>query len=178
MPFLQRGSVMRESKEIGSDQLATIAANLLHQGILEAGRTTAKRIFRELEEGRALTLTKLKMEDGGLVRIDVTLDADAFRGAINYSAFRDGLLALVARLSDALREGASLPVFQPIDGPDSLPPAMQGSRLFGVGGVTEHDGAVNVLMLGVRPDGEKPVVTLQLVYVEPDQFAASESAAS
>jgi hypothetical protein len=62
---------MKKDKVLEANQLATIAANLLNDGILEADRTTAKRIFRELEASRRVTLTNLKMEDGGTVRMDL-----------------------------------------------------------------------------------------------------------
>ena len=64
---------MKKDKVLEANQLATIAANLLNDGILEADRTTAKRIFRELEASRKVTLTNLKMEDGGTVRMDLTM---------------------------------------------------------------------------------------------------------
>ena len=101
---------MKKDKVLEANQLATIAANLLNDGILEADRTTAKRIFRELEASRKVTLTNLKMEDGGTVRMDLDMDAGAFNGSLNFSAWRDGVLALVARLSDDLRLGKPLPV--------------------------------------------------------------------
>lgn len=169
---------MKQDKYIDSNQFATIAVNLLHRGILEADRTTAKRIFRELEEGRTVGLTNLKMEDGGMLRWDLTLDARAFQGSLNFSAWRDGVLALVARMSDELREGKSLTVFHPLDAEDQLPDDMVGHKLFGTMGITVHDGTVNTLLLGARPDPEKPIVTLQLVYVDPAQFATSESSAT
>ena len=65
---------MRSRKDITAVQFATVAANLLHQGVLEAGRTTAKRMFRELDAGRKVTITQLRMEDEGLTRIDLSLD--------------------------------------------------------------------------------------------------------
>jgi len=163
--------IMQKTKDLNPTQFATIAANLLNQGLLEAGRTSAKRIFRELEAGRRITLTKLQMEDGGLTRIDLTLDYQAFQGSINYSAFRDGVLALVARLSDTIREGKGVQIFQAVDdNQQPLPAESFNTRLFAVGGLTVHDGTPNVLMLGVEPSRDQPVVTLQLMYVDPEQF--------
>jgi len=72
---------MKKDKILEANQLATIAANLLNDGVLEADRTTAKRIFRELEGSRKVTLTHLKMEDGGTVRMDLSMDARAFNGS-------------------------------------------------------------------------------------------------
>lgn len=169
---------MRDSKTIGTQQFATIAANLLHQGVLEAQRTTAKRIFRELEQGRKVSLTRLQMEDGGQVRFDLKLDPEGFRGVLNFSAFRDGLMALVAHLSDTLRAGREVPVFDPIPDETATADAYGGTRIFGVPGLTDHDGMLNALMLGVEPDKVQPVVTLHLLYVDPTQFNAASASTS
>ncbi|MGD2008422.1 MAG: hypothetical protein PVJ95_09125 [Cellvibrionales bacterium] len=169
---------MKKDKVLEANQLATIAANLLNQGILEADRTTAKRIFRELEVGRKVTLTHLRMEDGGTTRMDLALDARSFNGNLNFSAWRDGVLALVARISDDLRTGKALPVFRPLDTEEGLPESEQGLNLIGSIGGTNHDGIVNAIMLGLSPDPEKPVVTFSLVYVDPDQFSPEASASS
>lgn len=169
---------MRESKTIDTQQFATIAANLLHQGVLETQRTTAKRIFRELEEGRKVSLTRLRMEDGGEIRFDLSMDADGFNGVLNFSAFRDGLLALVANLSDALRAGSVIAVFDPIKDQESTADGYATTRIFGIPGITNHDGMVNALMLGVQPDPVQPVVALHLLYVDPNQFVADSSSSS
>ncbi len=170
--------VMKKDKVLEANQLATIAANLLNQGILEADRTTAKRIFRELEVGRKVTLTHLRMEDGGTTRMDLALDARGFNGNLNFSAWRDGVLALVARISDDLRTGKALPVFRPLDTEEDLPESERGLNLIGSIGGTNHEGIVNAIMLGLSPDPEKPVVTFSLVYVDPDQFSPEASASS
>jgi len=166
---------MNKEKVLDSNQLATVAANLLNQGILEAERTNAKRIFRELEAKRRVSLTTLKMEDGGTVRMDLSLDAAAFNGTLNFSAWRDGVMALVAQLADDLRAEKSLPVFKPIESADALSTEEAGLNLIGCVGATTHDGTVNTLMLGIRPDPAKPIVTLRLVYVDPTQFAPESS---
>ena len=160
---------------IGSEQFATIAVNLLHRGLIEAGRTTAKRVFRELDEGRTVTLTKLKMEDGGVVRMDLTLDATAFDGDLNFSMFRDGVLSLISQLSEPLRAGKPVAVLHPID--EAGNPENDTNRVFAAGGITVSEGKANVLMLGVRPDAQQPIVTLQLLYVDAAQFQ-SDSVAS
>lgn len=166
---------MNKDKVLEANQLATIAANLLHQGILEADRTTAKRIFREVEAGRKVTLTNLRMEDGGTIRIDLVLDARAFNGTLNFSAWRDGVLALVAQLSDELKTEKPLPVFKPLEDQDGMSDGDPNLNLIGCIGGTSHDGVVNTIMLGISPDPAQPVVTFSLVYVPPGQFASAEA---
>ena len=166
---------MQSKAQFNTVQFATIAANLLNQGVLEVGRTAAKRMFRELEAGRRIALTQLRMEDGSLTRIDLTMDAQAFQGTMNYSAFRDGVLALVARLSDAIREEREIGLLSPLDNGQEIPADKVNLQLFSVGGLTVHDNTPNVLMLGVQPAEADPVVTLQLLYVPPGQFAQASS---
>ena len=45
------------------EQFATISANVLHQTLIEVSRTVGKRIVRELEAGKRVALTQLRMED-------------------------------------------------------------------------------------------------------------------
>lgn len=166
---------MQQTKQMDTNEFATIAVNLLHRSILEADRTSAKRIFRELEAGRTVSLTKLRMDDGGMVRVDLSLESEAFNGALNYSAFRDGVLVLVAKISDELREGKRVPVFKPLGEKADMPEHIADSQLFGASGATVHDGTVNILMLGAKSNPAQAVVTLQLLYVDPGQFASSST---
>lgn len=169
---------MQKGQVLEANQLATIAANLLNNGVLEAERTTAKRIFRELEGRRKVTLTQLKMEDGGTVRMDLAMDARAFNGSLNFSAWRDGVLALVARLSDDLRTGKPLPVFKPLDTEEQGSDGVSDLNLIGSVGGTNHDGMINAIMLGLAPDPERPIVTFSLIYVDPDQFLSADAAST
>lgn len=172
--------MQRKTTNLGNEQFATIAVNLLHQRVIEADRATAKRMFRELEEGKTLAITRLKLEDGGMVRIDLTLDKAAYNGEFRFSTFRDSVLSLVAHLSDHLRAEKPLVIYHALEnqGGAELDDNMRGSRLYGVGGPTVHDDHVNVMMLGVRPNPEQPVVTLLLSYVDPTQFQAQEASST
>ena len=115
------------------EQLATISANILHQTLIEVSRTVGKRLFRELESGTRIAVTQLRMEDGSEVRMDLKLDCSEFRGALNFSLFRDSVLALLSRLSDTLRdEESALPVMRLMDEAGQL---TSERRLFGVPGV-------------------------------------------
>ena len=91
-------------RTLTDEQFATISANVIHQSLIDVSRTVGKRIFRELEAGKRIALTQLRMEDEGQVRLDVTLDHSEFRGTLNFSLFRDSVLAMLSRLSDNLRD--------------------------------------------------------------------------
>ena len=59
---------------------------------------------------------RVRMEDESEVRMDLKLDCTEFRGALNFSLFRDSVLALLSRLSETLRdEDTVLPVMRMMD---------------------------------------------------------------
>jgi hypothetical protein len=152
-------------------QLATISANILHQTLIEVSRTVGKRLFRELESGTRIAVTKLRMEDESEVRMDLKLDCSEFRGALNFSLFRDSVLALLSRLSDTLRdEDTALPVMRMMDESGQ---STSERRLFGVPGVIAVDGVPNMLMMGASPSPNEPVILIELMYIDQEQFAQS-----
>ena len=152
-------------------QLATISANILHQTLIEVSRTVGKRLFRELESGTRIAVTQLPMEDGSEVRVDLKLDCSEFRGALNFSLFRDSVLALLSRLSDILRDAESaLPVMRLMD---EAGQTTSERRLFAVPGVIVLDDVPNMLMMGATPSPSEPVILIELMYIDPDQFAQS-----
>ena len=153
------------------EQLATISANILHQTLIEVSRTVGKRLFRELESGTRIAVTQLRMDDGSEVRMDLKLDCSEFRGALNFSLFRDSVLALLSRLSDTLRdEESALPVMRLMD---EAGQSTSERRLFGVPGVIVLDGVPNMLMMGATPSPREPVILIELMYIDPEQFAQS-----
>ena len=51
-------------------------------------------------------------------------------------------------------------------------------RLFGVSGVIVVEGVANVLMMGATPSTSEPVVLIELMYIDPQQFAQSDASAA
>ena len=160
-------------KTLTDEQFATISVNVLHQTLIEVSRTVGKRIFRELEAGTRVALTQLRMEDGGQVRLDLTLE---FRGALNFSLFRDSVLALLAKMTETLKdEETPLPALRMMDEGGQ---ATSERRLFGVPGVIAVEGVPNMLMMGATPSPSEPVVLIELMYIDPEQFAQSDASAA
>ena len=162
-------------KTLTDEQFATISVNVLHQTLIEVSRTVGKRIFRELEAGTRVALTQLRMEDGGQVRLDLTLDQTEFHGALNFSLFRDSVLALLAKMTETLKsEATPLPALRMMDEGGQ---ATSERRLFGVPGLVVVDGVPNMLMMGATPSPSEPVVLIELMYIDPEQFAQSDASA-
>lgn len=159
-------------------QFLAMAANLLLQFVVNAPRTDGKRLFRSMEAGKPIKLVRVKMDDGSELMMEVVLDKREYRGTLNFRLFRQHVHALCIRaaalLNDETRK-AGLPLFSDKNSGDSL---------FLAPGVVVHDGVVNLLVVGARrptPGG----LTMQLVFLDPDQFqtqapqaGAGESATS
>ena len=160
-------------RTLTDEQFATICVNVLHQTLIETSRTVGKRIFRELEANKRVALTKLRMEDEGEVRLDLTLDYTEFRGALNFSLFRDSIQALLARYVEELqKEDTTLTALRMMDENGQ---ATSERRLFGIPGVIAVDGVVNMMMMGATPAVDSPVVLIELMYIDPAQFSQSSS---
>ncbi len=154
------------TQSIPKEQFLTIAANLLYRSLLDAKRTDAKRIYRELEEGRVVALTEVQMEDGSRVRFDIGLDHSELGGRLSFGAFRASVTALVNNLGETLRqEEPQIPVFTAEHKPEQ--------SLFGVTGLTYEAEEPRVMVLGADTEHGQPVIQLRLMYLNPAQFEAS-----
>ena len=77
------------------DQLGSLAANLLHKAFIETTRTVSKGLFRRLEQGETVGVTRLEFEGDETVQLNMTLDISQYRGDLNYSRFRDSIVAIL-----------------------------------------------------------------------------------
>ncbi len=154
---------------IPKDKFLVIAVNLLHRQFIGAGRTRAKQMYREIEQGRVMPMTAVKMEDNSTVRFRILLDHSEFKGHLNFGAFKASLTTLVGNLSRALQEKKEITVFNVEHGPSSV--------MFGITAVTVEDDRPNVMVLGADVEGEAAAVTLRLMYLDPAQFTRQDGEA-
>jgi len=152
-----------QTQSISREKFLVIAINLLHKSLVDAARTDAKNVFKELAEGKTLPLTNVRMENQSIVRFDVQLDDSEFVGNLNFGAFKTSLALLISNLSDALQAEKNIPVFTAQDSPEML--------MFGVTAVTYEDSQPNVMVLGSDSGTEQATVQLKLMYLDPVQFA-------
>jgi hypothetical protein len=157
MPQLQTSSIPRE-------KFLRLCTNLLYTVFLQAARTEAKRLYRQLDAGTKVALTRMQMEDKSELRFDLSMDKSQHRGKLNFTSFRNGLALLVNNLNEQLLGAEDIQVFSAQDNPEQM--------IFGVLGVTQEAGQANVLALGADTGtaGEASV-ELQLLYLDPAQFA-------
>ena len=152
-----------QTQSISREKFLVIAINLLHKSLVDAARTDAKNVFKELAEGKTLPLTNVRMENQSIVRFDVQLDDSEFVGNLNFGAFKTSLALLISNLSEALQAEKNIPVFTAQDSPEML--------MFGVTAVTYEDSQPNVMVLGSDSGTEQAAVQLKLMYLDPVQFA-------
>lgn len=151
-----------QPKRMPTDKFLTLSINLLNKALLEASRTDAKALYRELSEGQVLPLTRVQMEDKSEVRFDLTLDHSEYRGRLNFGAFRESVTLLVASIADALRAQKPVKVFTAEHDPNIV--------LFGVTAVTLDNQQPSVMVLGADSSSGRAVVQLQLMYLSHGQF--------
>jgi hypothetical protein len=149
-----------------TDKFLTLSVNLLNKVFIEATRTEAKNLFRELSEGRQPPLTRVRMEDGSEARFDLALDSSEYRGKLNFGAFRAGITLLVANLAQALREQQEIRTFHAEYDRNVV--------VFGVSAITVEGGEPSVLVLGADSRASRESVLLQLMYLDQSQFDAAD----
>ena len=153
-----------QSAQMPQERFLRISVNLLFKTFLEASRTEAKKLFREIEDGTRVSLTEVVMEDGGRVRFDLSLNTELYNGSINWSSFRRGLVEMLQLADKALNEGRKLTVFSGKEDPNQI--------IFGVLGTTVEGEHTNVLALGAN-SAAAGAVELRLMYLDHSQFAGA-----
>jgi len=150
------------------DQLGNLAANLLHKAFIETTRTVSKGLFRRLEEGETVGVTRLEFEGDETVQLNMTLDISQYRGDLNYSRFRDSIVAILQDLVEIMKEERALRTYQE-QGPDQQ---ATNKVLIGARGPTVHGDDINVLMCTMTPSMSEPLILMGLMYMDADQFIA------
>lgn len=142
-------------------QLLTACANALHRSFIDASRVEAKRLFRDIDDGRQVPLVELALDDDSVLRFELQLDRRHYQGGLNFSGFRRLLGLLLYRIGERLQQQE----------PDlGLMNDDSGRRLlFHIPAVEAHGESFNILTLGV--DVSAPgVAILQLMFMDPSQY--------
>jgi len=156
----------QQTQSIPGDQFLTMAINLLHRAFVEATRTEAKKLYRDIEAGKSIALTRVEMEDKSLVRFDLSLDHSEYQGTLNFGAFKASLSTVLANLVKALQAGQKIPRFS-AEGDDN-------NMIFGITGVTVERDVPAVMVLSVRVHPSDAVVMLRPMYLDYQQFLRSQ----
>lgn len=150
-----------------ASSVLAVAVSLFKTCLIDAGRTEAKRHFKELEAGRELFLTEIAMPDKSTLRVRLQLMAQEYNGQLNYSAFKSQLQMLSAELVKVV-QAKSEPIVMSGDNGRQL--------MFNIPAISHIDGEFNAFVLGadLRRRGE---LVLQLMFIDPNQYRSPEPAA-
>jgi hypothetical protein len=99
----------------------------------------------------------------------VSLDHSELAGHLNFGAFRGGLGVLLGNIARALQDKRDVTVFTVEQRPSAM--------LFGITGVTVEGDRASVMVLGAESGVEAGTITLQLMYLDPAQFASGSTPA-
>ena len=149
---------------LDAPSVLAIAVNLFKTCLLDAGRTEAKRYFKDLDAGRELYLTEMAMPDKSTLRVRLQLMQQEFRGNLNFSAFKLQLQMLCAEIVKVIK-AESEPIVMSDDSGRQL--------MFNIPAISNLDGDFNALVLGadLRRSGE---LVLQLMFIDPEQYRVTE----
>jgi hypothetical protein len=151
------------------DKFLLVAVNLLHKAFIEATRTEAKALYQQIAAEKVVNLTKVQLVDKSTAAFKLSLSQSEFQGRLNFGAFRASVTTLIANIAQALREERELKVFNALNG--------SGAMIFGITAVTIEDSQRNVMVLAIDSDGAGGATTLQLMYLDPAQFAGGAASA-
>lgn len=155
-----------ETQSMPREQFLTMAVNLLHRAFLQENRTKAKRLFRDVAEGKRVALTNVEMEDKSTVRFDLALDHSEYQGALNFGAFRSSLSVLLSNLAKAVQEKREISTYGAEGNEENM--------IFGVTGVTVERDIPAVMVLSAATGGRDAAVLLRLMYLDYQQFQQSQ----
>ena len=150
-----------DSIELDTATFLTVIHNNYKRLFLDSSETDAEEGYRKLMDDQTVPIVEISAPDQGEVTCDLALDHSQFLGTLNFSRFRNALIAHLSQISDTLKSEDELNVLTNED---------TGDIVYYVPGIVEEDGTINVLVTGVeqRTAGE---LTVRLMFLDPQQFA-------
>jgi len=150
--------------KLKNKDVVALISNMLKLVIFDNTRDNAKRIFKDIFDGKTLNLPAIRMQDESEVPLRLKLDVTHFSGKPVFSQFRNHLRALLNKVVVTSQKG-DIPMWVAPDGSQrmvNLPIPMQ------------VDGHVNVLAMGFSSNAQG--IVINLVFVDPSkvQRVASE----
>lgn len=166
-PDLQSGS-QPDSRALRLDpkNLADIAGNVLSTSFLRNDREQAKRLYKDLKQGKQPNLGNFVVDDQLKMPLRMALDYSEFRGPFGFPAFQAAVQTLLRNLAAQIKADKPIQTFSSDEG--------TGAIVYGVPGViATQEGQHNVLMMAFELS-QDPVrqagLVLKLMFVDPEQF--------
>lgn len=144
-------------------RLFNLGANLIAAGFIKQNATEAKKLFKELKQGKAIKGGQLKSEQSGqVIPIKLQLDRKEFRGQFNFPNFDVSVRALLKIFDTEARKDKELKTLRTLTNQDT------GEVLFNIPSGLSIDENINVLMMAVKPMND--CIVVRLVFMEPEPF--------
>lgn len=149
--------------------LADIAGNLLSTVFLRSDRDQAKRLYKDLKQGKQPSFGNVVVENQLKLPLRLALDYSEYRGPFGFPAFQASVQVLLRNLAAQIKDDKPIQTFSSDAG--------AGSIVYGVPGViAAQEGQHNVLMMAFE-FSQDPVrstgLLLKLMFVDPEQFQQS-----
>jgi hypothetical protein len=155
-------------ENIAPQQLLTIGVNVLHQAFHDGPRLDAKRRYQFIMKQQPVFLLDMAMKGGGQLKVTLGLERSELRGQLNFSLFRQVVGQLLVNYTNVLNSGKPLNTFTDAE-----------SRRWVFLHPTFCKTELGLNALGLVADlsriGE---LRLELMFVDPQQFLASEKNAA
>lgn len=149
------------SLDLDTTTFLTVIHNNYKRLFLDSSEAEAKTEFGKLMDDGRVPIIEISARDQGEVTCDLALDHSQFLGTLNFSRFRNALIAHLNQIADTLKSEDELNILTNQD---------TGDIVYYVPGIVEEDGTINVLVTGVeqRTAGR---LTIRLMFLDPQQLS-------
>lgn len=152
-----------QNVNIDPRRLFNLGANLIAAGFIKQNANEAKKLFKELKQGKAIKGGQLKSEKTGeVIPIKLQLDRKEFRGQFNFPNFDVSVRALLKIFDTEARKDKELKTLRTLTNQEN------GEVLFNLPSGLSIDDNINVLMMAVKPESD--CIIVKLIFMEPEPF--------
>ncbi|MEH6549980.1 MAG: hypothetical protein V7711_14935 [Pseudomonadales bacterium] len=145
-------------------QFLNMAGSVLHKTFFDSTRQIAKRVYKDIVDGKRQALMTVALEDKSEMQIYLSLDHSEYRGTINFSQFRRQIGVLVSRYAARVQEEGEI---------NLMTNEETGAQLLNIPAVVADGDQLNVLVLGWISKAPG-TMDLQLMFLDPEQFRKPE----
>jgi hypothetical protein len=148
-------------------ELINLSVKILDQIFLKSSKQKAKLAFKTIKQGEKLSLGTIRIKNSLEPTLKLALDYSEFRGpGFNFEVFEHALRGIFLQISKKFQQQADLNVMT----------SAQGSVLIHLPGFVQRGDQLNVLLLSFDLSSLDNI-TIQLMFVEPRQYAPTQKAA-
>lgn len=149
---------------INLHQLLPLTLQSLDRLFLRSQKEKAKKLFKEIADGKVIDLGSLTFEDKRLepIKLRLALDHSEFVGLLTFHLFKVALQQTLQSIAVKLEKKQDLNIFESNDSEEII---------FLTPGIIQQDEKINVMVVGVKPSLQAALIKLQ--FLDPEQFRKS-----